>query len=77
MNIVDTLSKGNYGMFIMYLLALVLIIVIIHFLDKLVCRIKFLKENTVTRVMLYYFIIVPLIIGIFLKIIVSIFGLLY
>lgn len=77
MNIVETLNKGNYGMFIIYLLALVLIIVIIHFLDKLVCRIKFLKENTVTRVMLYYFIIVPLIIGIFLKIIVSIFELLY
>ena len=77
MNIVETLNKGNYGMFIIYLLALVLIIVIIHFLDKLVCRIKFLKENTVTRVMLYYFIIVPLIIGIFLKIIVSIFELLH
>lgn len=59
------LKTLNYGAVISYIVVLVLAIVIMHFLDKFLCKIKFLRENIATRIMLHVFVIMPLIFAIF------------
>lgn len=65
MNPIERLNTVNYGLLITYAITLLLVIVIIHFLDKLVCKIKFFRDNTATRIMFYFLIIIPLILGAF------------
>lgn len=63
-------SVLSYTGIFCYFLVLVAIIVIIHFLDKLICKkIKFLRNSVATRMMLYYLIVAPLLMFIFVQIV--------